>query len=202
MPKKILLVAATQAEMLENKNVHCETLVTGVGMVATTFSLTQKLQQQQFDLVINIGIAGAFDPLPLGTVVQVISDCFSELGVEDKETFIPADEINLMPTHAISFKCAHEVPALQKAKAITVNRVHGSQSTIQAVRTQFNPDIESMEGAAVSFVCQQLGIPWVQIRAISNRVEPRNRAAWNIPLAINNLHTEVLNFLSSCEDEA
>jgi futalosine hydrolase len=54
-----------------------------------------------------------------------------------------------------------------------------------------------MEGAAVAYVCERFDVPWVQIRAISNMVEPRNRSAWDIPLAIKNLHFEVLNYLNS-----
>jgi futalosine hydrolase len=45
-----------------------------------------------------------------------------------------------------------------------------------------------MEGAAVFYVCLKQGIKCIQIRSISNYVERRNRDAWNIPLALNNLH--------------
>ena len=55
--------------------------------------------------------------------------------------------------------------------------------------------VESMEGAAVLFVCNWLGIPCYQIRAISNYVEPRDSFKWNIPLALENLKETVLDFL-------
>jgi futalosine hydrolase len=117
------------------------------------------------------------------------------MGVEDNGAFIPADEMNLVSSNDVQFSTESRIKDLPTAKGITVNRVHGSVESIERVVKQFNPDIESMEGAAVAYVCQQFGVPWVQIRAISNRVEPRNRNAWNIPLAIENLHNVVLNYL-------
>lgn len=165
-------------------------------MVATTFSLTQKLTESTFDLVINIGIAGTFNPnFPIGSVVQVTSDLFSELGVEDNGKFILAHKMGLAKKEDVAFETTIRVNELPQAHAITVNRVHGTAETIAAITQQFNPDIETMEGAAVAYVCQQFGVPWVQIRAISNQVEPRNRDAWNIPLAIKNLHLNVSDYL-------
>jgi len=56
--------------------------------------------------------------------------------------------------------------------------------------------VESMEGAAVFYVCRYLGVPCVQIRAISNRVAPRENAGWNIPLALENLKESLERILS------
>ncbi|MDB4583087.1 hypothetical protein N9164_08040, partial [Draconibacterium sp.] len=51
---------------------------------------------------------------------------------------------------------------------------------------------ESMEGAAVFYVCNWLGVSCYQIRAISNFVEPRDSSKWNIPLALENLKEAIL----------
>jgi futalosine hydrolase len=53
-----------------------------------------------------------------------------------------------------------------------------------------------MEGAAFFYSCAQAGLPSIQLRAISNWVEPRNRDAWNIPLAISNLNQTIAQLLS------
>ena len=196
MPKKILLVSATHAEMVKNKDPNYESLVAGVGMVATTFALTQKLTESHFDLVIDLGIAGSFNPVfENGSVVQVVTDRFSEFGIEDKGQFIPADEMKLAKKEDVFFETDIRIDSLPEAHGITVNRVHGTRETIESVKQQFHPDIESMEGAAVAYVCQKFNVPWIQIRSISNRVEPRNRDAWNIPSAIQNLHTEISKYL-------
>jgi futalosine hydrolase len=192
MPKKILLVSATHAEMMKTQDSNFESLVAGVGMVATTFALTQRLTESNFDLVIDLGIAGSFNPaFGIGFVVQVVSDRFSELGVEDNGRFIPADEMKLAKKENVFFEAVIRIDSLPEADGITVNRVHGTTETIDSIRQHLNPDIESMEGAAVAFVCQQFNIPWVQIRSISNKIEPRHRDAWNIPY----LHTEVSKYL-------
>ena len=44
-----------------------------------------------------------------------------------------------------------------------------------------------MEGAAFFYVCSMEHIPFIQLRAISNRVELRNRKAWKMDLALANV---------------
>lgn len=206
--KQILLISATEDELeglvIEKfANVEIRTLVTGVGMVATTFSLTRELLSESVDLVVNIGIAGAFDDtFEIGEVVQVTTDRLVEMGVEDREIFIEADVLGLVDTKDMMFVSDIPVNDLPVASGITVNKVHGNTESIQRTVEQFNPDVESMEGAAVGYVCWKMGVPWVQIRGISNVVEPRNRETWNIPLAMNNLHIEVNRLLSKFDNEA
>lgn len=207
-PTRILIVAATSGELpdlalLSVPRLKVETLVTGVGMVATTFTLTRKLSESTFDLVLNVGIAGSFsEDIAIGEVVQVLTDRLVELGAEDHDKFLPADKMNLVETKDLLFISEVPIDTLVGAAGITVNRVHGNTASIEKVKEQFNPDVESMEGAAVGFVCSKLKIPWVQIRSISNKVEPRNKANWNIPLAIQNLHREVMVYVQKLNDEA
>jgi futalosine hydrolase len=52
-----------------------------------------------------------------------------------------------------------------------------------------------MEGAAFSYVCLQEGVKFVQIRSISNYVEEREEANWDIPLAIKNLNIKLLEII-------
>jgi len=73
--------------------------------------------------------------------------------------------------------------------------VHGNNSSIQETFVKFHPDIETMEGAAFFYVCAMERVPCLQLRAISNRVERRNRGAWKIDLALANLSLGVHSFL-------
>ena len=62
-------------------------------MTATAFALGRELATNQYDLAINLGIAGSFDRnIALGEVVEVTDDRFSELGAEDDEAFLTIDE--------------------------------------------------------------------------------------------------------------
>jgi futalosine hydrolase len=220
----ILIVAATEAEIqgviseygfpvsgikggearhAENKQAaeHPETeiLITGVGMVATAFALGKQLAKQNYDLVINLGIAGSFDrAIELGEVVEIVQDTFAELGAEDDEQFLTLNEMGF---GEVTFTPSrHPFLNIKQVTAITVNKVHGHEGSIQKVAERLNPQLESMEGAAVFYACKQAGVPCVQIRAVSNYVEKRNREAWKIGLAVKNLNTfagEMLKVLGS-----
>ncbi|MCA5006666.1 futalosine hydrolase [Sphingobacterium bovistauri] len=199
---KTLIVAATRFEiqdtipLLEEKQIPF--LITGVGMTATAYSLGKALAKDDnhFDIVINVGIAGAIDrTLNLGEVVDVQSDCFYELGAEDGNDFLPIEELGFAKGNFVS-TISQSQANLMKVNAITVNKVHGNQLSIEKIQQRL-PDthIETMEGAAVFFVCEQESIACIQIRSISNYVERRNRSAWQIDLAIENLNTWLRNYV-------
>jgi futalosine hydrolase len=44
-----------------------------------------------------------------------------------------------------------------------------------------------MEGAAFFYAANLLDVPSIQLRAISNYIEPRDRSKWEIKLALENL---------------
>jgi futalosine hydrolase len=70
-----------------------------------------------------------------------------------------------------------------------VNTLHGSAEGIRRIRRTTKADIESMEGAAFLYACLAAGIPNTQIRAISNFVEERDKARWDVKLALMNLNS-------------
>jgi futalosine hydrolase len=186
---KILLVVATEQEIIEDKFNDCNILITGIGMVNTSIKITKELMQDKYDLVINMGVAGSFyKDYAIGDVVEVLEDNFSELGFENGNDF----------GHFSDFVTKYNVAAktnLQKVKGITVNTVHGNEKSITEIVNRLNPDVESMEGAAVFKVCNEFFIPCIQIRAISNKVEKRNKEKWNMPLAIRNLNNQVAKII-------
>ena len=85
---------------------------------------------------------------------------------------------------------------LLSVSSITVNRVHGNKRSITEIINRLNPDIENMEGAAFFQVCNTFNVPCIQIRAISNKVERRNKDNWNLPLAIKNLNNKLVEIIS------
>lgn len=202
---KLLVVAATEAEIastiahfnlgpnnfIETENF--DVLITGVGMVATAFALGQKLSNK-YNLVLNVGIAGSFDrDIALGELVNVTQDTFAELGAEDHEEFITLPQLGFGEN---TFFGTNTVDlSLQNGKGITVNKVHGNASSIQKAIALYHPQVESMEGAAVFYACAKLNIPALQVRSISNYVEPRNRENWQIGLAVKNLNDWLISIL-------
>lgn len=217
---KILVIAATGAEIaLSIKHIatvatevkphifaqnghEIQFAVTGVGMVSTTYHLTKMLTHNKYDLVIQAGIGGSFDRnINLGDVVFVQSDCFADLGAEDDQQFINIFDLGLITHNEPPFTNGVLVNPnspqqlnihLPAVTALSVNTVTGSDKATRTIEQRYNCQVESMEGAAMHYVCLQENVPFAQIRAISNYVEKRNRASWQIEKAITNL-SEQLN---------
>lgn len=202
---KTLVVAATKAELaflyqhfslqegdfIEEKKF--DVLITGVGMVATAFSLGRHLSAK-YSLVLNLGIAGCFDRnIELGKVVNITQDTFAELGAEDGDNFLTITDLGFGENTYRSKN--HVNTGLLQVSGITVNRVSGNDKNIKNLLKRLNPSTESMEGAAVLYACQQEKIDCLQVRSISNYVEPRNKDKWKIGLAIKNLNDWAISFI-------
>jgi futalosine hydrolase len=203
---RVLIVAATEFEIVELKKSidhgpwSIDFLVTGVGMVATAFALGKRLAENKYDLAINLGIAGSFDrDIALGEVVEVTSDTLAELGAEDGDEFISIEKLGFGES---LFHATYNLSAgfgLKKVTAITVNTIHGNEASIQKLANRIPVQLESMEGAAFFYACRQMNVPCMQIRALSNYIEKRNRDAWQTGLAIKNLNTFAVEFLMHLE---
>ena len=208
---KVLVVAATSAEisgLYEHFGLAVDSwvqtpefdiLITGVGMTATAFALGKHLNGN-YSLVLNVGIAGSFDPnIALGSLVNVSSDTFAELGAEDHDQFLSINELGF-GTNTYTNNCTLALPQvaqLPEVKGITVNKVHGNAQSIATIKDRFNPQVESMEGAAFFYACHQWQLPCLQIRSISNDVEPRAKENWQIGLAIKNLNAWLIDFIGN-----
>ena len=189
----VLIVASTKSEITSDKISDLPILITGVGMVNTAINLTKALNNNDYDLVINMGVAGCFlDEIKIGEVVEVVEDCFSEIGFENGESFSEFSEFDIKMKYKVEGKTS-----LRKVKGLTVNTVHGNENSIHKMVERLHPDIESMEGAAVFKVCEEMKIPCIQIRSISNKVEKRNKENWNLDLAISNLNIEVEKIITT-----
>ena len=187
----MLIVAATDFEITSLKISKKHVLFTGVGMVNTAVSLTKELVSNKYDLVINMGVAGAFsEDLVNGCVVEVIEDNFSEIGFENDLEFMQFTDFDIQTRFYSSPRTN-----LKQVRAITVNTVHGNNNTISEIVKREKADIETMEGASVFKVCEEFNIPCLQIRSISNRIEKRNTDQWDLDLAIRNLNFEVENII-------
>lgn len=199
--KKVSVKAGTKTlKTCRYKRIDLDILITGAGMVSTAYYCAKTISNG-YDCVINPGIAGSFKrDIPIGAVTNVICDQFPELGAESGNKFLSLKDLGLHGIYEIdrfpSIK-NRVIASLAKVKGITVNTVHGNRNSIKKIRRKFNPDIETMEGAAFLFACKQERIPCAQIRAISNFVEVRNKENWNVPLAIKNLNQKIEEILEN-----
>jgi futalosine hydrolase len=219
---KILIVSATwlevklladelefieePAHLLKRYKLHeieIDILITGIGTTFTTFHLTNTLHENKYQLVLNIGIAGSLsNELNIGEVVSVVTDEFADLGIEKEDEFLTLFETGFMDANEFPFEHGvlrtsdfNGLIDLKKVRGITTNKSHGRATTIAELKSKFTAQVESMEGAVVLYVCNWFGIPCIQIRSISNFVEPRDSAQWNIPLALEKLNQAVKEVL-------
>jgi futalosine hydrolase len=180
-------------------NFEISLLIAGVGSISTAWTMKQWLSvNEKPDLAINAGIAGSYkDDFETGDVVLPVSDCFADAGIEDGENFRTLSEAGLASSDEFPFikgfliadnRYIVQMKSLLKpVRAITVNTATGSEATRIKLLNKFNPDIETMEGATFFYICLKEDICFLALRAVSNRVETRNRSKWNISLALDNL---------------
>jgi len=211
----ILLVAATTFEIkptidlieIQNLTSKIKIIISGVGSPATIYATMKSIAQEKPELLIQAGIAGSFKPeIKIGDVVIAKTEQWCDLGIEDHDEFHSLFDLqftkpNELPYSNEKIECKYPkiqaIEQLRKVHAVTSNTTHGNHLNIDKIVKKWNPDIETMEGAAVAYICAMENIPFLQIRSISNIVEPRNREAWNIPLAIENLNKELLKTIQA-----
>jgi futalosine hydrolase len=183
-----------------------DVLTTGVGMIATATWCARALMRQRYDLAINLGVCGSFNPVyPPCTVVNVVADSIPELGAEDDRQFLTIQQLGLLGADEPPFSGGRLVnpnravnpviAGLPAVSGITVNTVHGNEASIARVVAQVAPDVETMEGAAFMYACLVSGAACAQVRAVSNVVERRNRSAWKLPEAVNALADTALRII-------
>ncbi len=181
-------------------------LVTGVGMTATTYSLASHLGLKRPGLIIQAGIAGSFSAsYPPGSVLAVKQDTIADLGVWENNKWKSLFDLQLANKNTPPYSGGWLVnrsgllpeAKVPKVKSVTVNQVTTSPAMIRAFCEQFNPVTESMEGAALHYVCLMEKIPFLQLRAVSNFAGERSKRNWKIKEAVENLNRELIRLIST-----
>lgn len=189
------------------RHFQIDILVTGVGMVPTAALTSLVLGQYDYDAVINAGICGSFNrTISLGAVLNITRDCLPETGAEDGEHFLSLLDLKLLDQDEFPFTAgklendsefdSQLINSLPCVSGVTVNTVHGNAGSIQSFLNRHSADVESMEGAAFMYSCIIRRIRFIQVRSVSNYIEDRNMANWNIPLAVNSLNQFLLSLLN------
>lgn len=212
----ILVVAATAIEItpfLETlrKNALPEqhtydVLITGIGLTATTWSLTRQLLLNKPELVVQAGVGGCFDyQIPTGAVMLIKQEAIADQSVIELNALKTLFDLKLLPENQFPYrkgwlKNPHTAllrkTALKKVKGISVNEITTDKRKVHFYTAHFNPVVESMEGAALHYVCLQENVPFIQLRAVSNYIAERNKKNWNMKDAVSNLNHELLKLLA------
>ncbi|MBK6937719.1 MAG: futalosine hydrolase [Chitinophagaceae bacterium] len=209
---QILIVAATVIEInpfLEQyregtiKN-NIDVLVTGIGLMAATYSITKQFHLKKPDLVIQAGVGGCFDKKrSLGTVMAIKQETVADQSVIEIDQLKTLFDLKLVPHNQYPYHNGWLVNKneilkkvrLPKVKGISVNEITTSKQKMRFYENHFAPVVESMEGAALHYVCLMENVPFLQIRAVSNYIAERNKKNWNMKESISNLNTELIKLL-------
>lgn len=199
---------STGTHQFQKGEVRIALLITGPGLAMTAYGLGRVLAVDDWHLAVNAGICGTLsDRFELGQAVQVVSERFADLGVEEADgRFTHLQELGLIESSQTPFEAdgrllnpgGAEFGMLPTAEGISVNKVHGYAPSIAALRQKYpDAEVESMEGAAFFYACLLEQVPFLEIRAVSNHVAPRNREAWAIEPALEQLNAALIGLVES-----
>jgi futalosine hydrolase len=172
----------------------------GVGKVAAAVALTRRVLTQRPAAVVLFGVAGAYPGGPaVGEACWVTEDWLADEGVETPDGFLSLEQLGLGTrgpfvadaafTQALDARLGGGVPQVVGATVSTCSGTDARAAAGQAACPTAR--VESMEGAAVGAVCTALGIPWAQLRVVSNRTGDRDRGGWDLARALARLHEAV-----------
>ncbi len=216
MGNNILVLAATAKEISPFlqamkkddavlKNYNIDILVAGIGLTATTYQLTKQLALRNYNLIIQAGVAGSYDTtVALGKVLVVKQDSIADQSVVEMKKLKTLFDLKLVPhsQHPYKndwlinpYKEILKLACLKQVKGISVNEISTSKQMIKFYRETFNPVTESMEGAALHYVCLMENIPFIQLRSISNYIGERNKKKWDMQDSIKNLNNELIKII-------
>ncbi|WP_026671979.1 futalosine hydrolase [Alkalihalobacterium bogoriense] len=203
LSQKILLVTSVEAEkqailsgLGHSNQVSVE--IVGVGPMQAAVHTARLLMSQNYDLLINVGIAGGFvHEAEIGDIVIGTSIIAGDLGSETKDGFLTLEELGFGasmftsdPHHRSIIKNGLDDKryATRLGPILTVSTTTGTKETSEKLKKRFPSAVaEAMEGFGVATAANILRVPMLEIRAISNQVGPRNKEDWKIKEALQQL---------------
>ncbi|AXL90107.1 futalosine hydrolase [Streptomyces sp. CB09001] len=170
-------------------------LAAGVGparaAASTAAALTAAaLDGRPYDLVVSAGIGGGFAPgAPVGSLVVADAITAADLGAETADGFLPVTDLGFgTVTHlppADLVRAAAEATGARPGTVLTGSTVTGTAARAALLRQRHPGALaEAMEGFGVAEAAAAHGVPVLELRAVSNPVGPRDRAAWRIGEAL------------------
>jgi futalosine hydrolase len=168
----------------------------GVGPAASAAGTARLLALAEaagrpYAAVLCAGIGGGFaGRVGVGATVLARRSVAADLGAESPDGFLPLDELGFGPTVApadagLLGRLRAALPGALVGDVLTVSTVTGTAGSAAALAAR-HPDAlaEGMEGYGVARAAAGAGLPFAELRTISNPIGPRDRASWRIPDAL------------------
>ena len=209
MATLIAYAVAREGESVVGKHPH--TLELGVGKIAATLSLTLALTKHRPDAVLLIGVCGGYpdrhlraglSAVDVGDLCLVTSEVTVDAGVLTPDGFLDLAQLHLgdIGPFASDAALTGKLAAVLDCPLVTgatVSTGAGADALSQAYALRSGAQVETMEGAAVAMVCRRFEVPFVQLRAVSNRTGDRNLGVWDLDGALVRLGGAVERVLAA-----
>lgn len=165
MSGPVLVVAATPHELAPRGD--WIGVVCGVGPVEAAAATAAAIARHRPSVVLHVGVAGAREGSGISPLQFVIGSAsrYSDLGVPER--LAPA---RVLPDPVLLAAMQRALPDAAVREIGTSARVGGTTGC----------DVEAMEGFAVLRAAALAGIPAIEVRVISNRIEEADRAKWQL----------------------
>ena len=177
----------------------------GVGKVNAAMAAALLIQRYHPDLILNAGVAGCFEEVPIGTLV--LAEKFIQ---HDVDTTGCGDPIGMVSTvNMVEFPTSD----LDRAKAAMARTGYAFRTGTVAtgdwfgipgaradwIRNTFHPLLCEMEGGAAAQVCCRCGVPFMALKSVSDCLTSKHDYYFNFPMARRDLNAAVLAFAESLE---
>jgi futalosine hydrolase len=179
----ILVVCALLAELRGlSARTDVEVFACGVGPVEAAANVARKLARDDYDAVVNAGIAGIFPGVArVGDALVVGEEIMADFGLEGGGEFtLPGGARIAERAFAdadLLARCAGL--GLATVRGLTVSAVTTTRATGERYVRTYAPGVESMEGFAVLRASELAKVPALEVRGISNYVGDRAESAWD-----------------------
>ena len=177
--------------------VHVEAVGVGPSAAAAGTARLLALAEARgtpYSAVVSAGIAGGFvGRAAVGATVVGVRSIAADLGAESPDGFLPIEELgfgsSLVEADAALVKTLiAALPAAVAGDILTLATVTGTAATTATLASRFPAAVaEAMEGHGVGCAARAAGLPFAEVRTVSNPVGPRDRAAWRLREAFDAL---------------
>ncbi len=175
-------------------------VLSGIGKSNAAGAAAIALASRPYARVLSIGIAGLLGgpaSNPLGSVILATQSIYADEGLDDHAAFRTCADLGfpLGPFAGNAVPCDAALGALlvplvdREAPVATVSTCSGTDALAARVVARTGAIAEAMEGAAVGHIAARLGIPFAELRVLSNTTGDRARQRWDMGAALKRLHT-------------
>lgn len=175
---------------------------TGVGVVNAALLAGRALDRGNVTGVVCLGVAGGFDlaETPLASTWLVEEEIWPEYGLL-ASGWASADAgalgfpLGRVGERHIWDRVAWDAeedlarmglknPGLARTRSLTVSGVSADAERAASLRHRHHATLENMEGFSLAYGCALAGVPFAEVRAVSNAVGSRPPRDWDLPGAL------------------